>query len=95
MESNVMRIFYKESFNWIYDYSIRPPVQPLVHSNVLATKQNHWYAHRRRTFRLERNPYFNRCAVLLNAQILGILAATYILTYDFVVQTIPHLVEEI
>ena len=35
-----------------------------------------WYAERRRTFRLELDPDFSRCAILLNAQIAGILAAT-------------------
>ena len=34
-----------------------------------------WYAQRRRTFRLERNTDFSRCAMFLNAQIPGILAA--------------------
>ena len=35
-----------------------------------------WYAQRRRTFRLESIPDFSRCAMLLNAPISGILAAT-------------------
>ena len=34
------------------------------------------YAQRRRTFKLERSPDFSRGAMLLNAQISGILAAT-------------------
>ena len=38
-------------------------------------------------FRLERYPDFIRCAMLLNAHISGILAATLKLTYDFVVYT--------
>ena len=33
-----------------------------------------WYAQRRLTVRLERNPDFCRCAMLLNAQISGFLA---------------------
>ena len=36
---------------------------------------------------LERNPEFSRRAMLLNAQISEILAASYKLTYDFVVHT--------
>ena len=48
-----------------------------------------WYAQQGRNFRLERNPDFSRCAMLLNAQISGILAATKKLTYIFVVRTTP------
>ena len=35
-----------------------------------------WYAQQRRIFRLERDPDFSRCAMLLNAQISGIPADT-------------------
>ena len=35
-----------------------------------------WYAQRRCTFRPKRNPDFCRCAILLNAQISGILYGT-------------------
>ena len=34
-------------------------------------------------------PFFSRCAMLLNAQISGIRAATQKLTYDFVVHITP------
>ena len=51
-----------------------------------------WYAQRRRTFRLERNPDFSCCAMLLNAQMSGILAATQKLAYDFVAHTTPRVV---
>ena len=42
---------------------------------------NVWYAQRRRSlplglFRLERNTDFSRCAMLLNAQISGLVAAS-------------------
>ena len=49
-----------------------------------------WYAQGRRTFRLKSNPNFDRSAMLLNAQISGILAATFKPTYHFVGHTGPR-----
>ena len=43
------------------------------------------HAQRGGSFRLESNADLSRSAMLLNSQILGILAATQKLTYDFVV----------
>ena len=49
-----------------------------VHVLLKMSTSRGVYAQRRRTFRLERNPDFSRCAMLLNTgtQISGILAAT-------------------
>ena len=49
-----------------------------------------WYAQRRCTLRSERNADFGRRAMLLNAQISGIQAATLKLTYTFLVHTAPR-----
>ena len=78
-----------------WGYPLQTETSPIRHQSIFAggratrgrSKSAHpdfevrWYAQRRR------NPEFRRCAMLFNAQISGMLAATQKLTYDFVVHT--------
>ena len=73
---------------------VRANYLPLIFSTkevliLPVSKHRHkgWYAQRRCIFTLERYPDFSRRAMLLNAQISGILAATLKQSYDFVVHT--------
>ena len=56
------------------------PVREITHCTMFHSSFWGWYAQRRRTFRLERNPDLIRCAMLLDEQISGILAVTLELT---------------
>ena len=52
-----------------------PPLRRVV-LNCVQFAFLGWYVERKRTFRLEHNPDYSRCAMVLNVQILGIIAAT-------------------